>query len=196
MQTETAWPRWGNAFTRALGRGALQLMGWRLEVTLPAVPKFVVIGAPHTSNFDGVLAIAALMALGIRVNVYIKHSAFRWPFRGVLSALGFFPVQRDRAHGIVDATVAAMRARPAMVLGLAPEGTRSRAPNWKQGFHRIARALEVPILCCALDYGQKRIVTGPLITPGDDYAADLRTIRDFYAPMRPRRPERWSLPEL
>ncbi len=195
MDTSSELPPWGNAFTRWLGRSVLRLFGWRLQLTLPALPKFIVIGAPHTSNWDAIFAVAALMALGIRVNVFIKHSAFRWPFRGVLSWFGFFPIQRDRAGGVVEATVEVMASKPAMILGLSPEGTRSKAPEWKQGFHRIAQAAKVPILCFCLDYQHKRIASGPLIQPGGDYRADLDVMREFYREAVPRHAERWCLPD-
>lgn len=196
LQAQEHPPRWGNAFTRWLGRSVLHLFGWRVEAELPPLSKFIIIGAPHTSNWDAIFGIAGLMAIGLRVNIFIKHSAFRWPFRGVLRWLGFVPIDRRRPGGVVTATVEAMGARRAMVLGLAPEGTRGKAQRWKQGFHRIAQTANVPILCVCLDYGRKRLLTGPLIQPGGDYREDMAVIRDFYQGAVPRHAERWSVPEV
>ena len=50
--------RRGNFFSRAVARGCLRLMGWRLDGAVPNLPKMILIGGPHTSNMDGVVAIA------------------------------------------------------------------------------------------------------------------------------------------
>ena len=99
-------PRWGGPITRALGAGLLRLLGWQLDVKLPDIPKLVIVGAPHTSNWDGILGVAAILALGVRINWFAKDSLFRWPFRRLLVALGGVPIHRESAHGMVEQTAA------------------------------------------------------------------------------------------
>ncbi|THD04794.1 hypothetical protein B1810_04530 [Panacagrimonas perspica] len=183
-------PRWGSAFTRVLGAGVLRLLGWKMDVQLPHdEPHLVITAAPHTSNWDGILAVAAILALGIRVNFFAKDSLFRWPFRGLLTALGGVPIRRDAARGIVEQTADLFASKPRLFVGVAPEGTRSRAPIWKSGFYRIAMASGAPILLAYIDYERRRVGTGPLIRPSGNYEADLAQIQAFYRTIKPRHPQ-------
>ncbi len=188
-------PQRGNAFSRWLGRTVLRLMGWRLEGKLPDVPKMVLIGAPHTSNMDGVLAFATLTALGIRAGTMIKDSAFHGALGVLLRWLGALPVNRRSPKGIVEQTVDVFHAQSQFILLLAPEGTRAAAPDWKRGYHHVARGAGVPIVPAACDYERKRIVFGPALVPGDDYAADFAKLVAFYRDYGlPRHPQLLSKP--
>ncbi len=186
-------PRWGSGFARALGAGALRLLGWKMDVHLPRdEPHLVITAAPHTSNWDGILAIAAILALGIRINFFAKDSLFRWPFRGLLVALGGVPIRREAARGIVEQTAELFANRERLFIGVAPEGTRSRTPVWKSGFYRIALAARAPILLAYIDYERKQVGTGPLIRPSGDYDSDLAQIQAYYRTIKPRYPERFA----
>ena len=181
-------PRWGNSLTRWLGSSILRLYGWKLDVVLPNEPKMVVIAAPHTSNWDFVLGLAAILALQIRLHWFGKHTIFRAPFRSLLVKLGGIPIDRSAAGGVVQQTTQQFAQKPQLIIGLAPEGTRSLAPKWKSGFYQIAHAAQVPILIAYLDYKRKVIGLGPLIHPSGDYVADLARIQDFYRGITPRKP--------
>ncbi len=85
-----------NPFAETLGRCVLKLMGWRVEGQLPALDKFVMIGAHHTSNWDFVVFIAAKFVLRVNARWFGKHSIFRWPFRGILRRWGAFPSAATR----------------------------------------------------------------------------------------------------
>lgn len=185
-------PRWGGRVSRALGRGLLRLFGWTTDMQFPDVPKLVMTGAPHTSNWDGIFAVATIMALGIRINWFAKDSLFKWPFRSLLIWLGGVPIQRDRARGMVEQTAEIFAAKERIYIVVAPEGTRSRAPEWKSGFYRIAMAAGVPILPAYMDYQRKVVGTGPLIHPTGDYAADLKRLQDFYRDKAARYPDRFA----
>ena len=189
-----AVPRRGNALTRGLGRLVLGLLGWRLEGTFPDLPRFVLVGAPHTSNWDAVVGLAAAMAYGLEVHFFAKREAFRWPLGALLRALGGIPVDRSRPGGLVTQAVEAFARREAFVLGVTPEGTRSRAPRWKTGFHHIAVTVGVPVVLVALDYGNKRIGPGPTLTLSGDLPADLARIADFFRDVRGKHPEHFALP--
>lgn len=188
-------PQRGNAFSRWLGRVVFRLMGWRFEGTLPNLPKMVLIGAPHTSNYDGLLAFAALTAIGLRAGTMIKDSAFRGPLGIVLRWFGALPVNRRSPKGVVEQTVDVFRSQPQFVLLIAPEGTRSAAPEWKKGFHHVARVAGVPIVPAAADYRRRVITFGAPLMAGADYDADFATLMAFYREhSEPRHAERLSRP--
>ena len=118
--------RAGNPARRALGRLVLRIAGWTIAGDVPAEPKFVAIVAPHTSNWDFVIGVAAMFALDLRVRWLGKHTLFRWPLGWLLRALGGQPVRRDAPQGVVAEVADAIRAEPRFILALAPEGTRRR----------------------------------------------------------------------
>ncbi len=187
--------RRGNSLSQWLGRSLLRLTGWTVQGPIADLPKMVMIGAPHTSNMDGVLAIATLTAFRLRAGTMIKDTAFKGPMGPVLRWLGAIPINRRAAGGVVGASVGAFRDSEKLILLIAPEGTRSCAEEWKRGFHLIASAANVPILPAAIDYLRKRITFGaPVFTTGD-YDADLGRILDFYRDYgSPRHAHRASAP--
>lgn len=183
-----ALPRRGNVFSRAVGTGILRAFGWRLEGTLPDVPKVLGIGAPHTSNWDFVFGIAAVLALGLRANWIGKHTLFRWPVGGLMRWLGGIPVDRTHAQGLVEQAVAMFDSRDRLVLGIAPEGTRKKVERWKTGFYHIAHGAGVPILPFYWDYRRKVLGFGPPLVPSGDLDADLERIYAFYTRVHGRHP--------
>jgi 1-acyl-sn-glycerol-3-phosphate acyltransferase len=122
-------PRRGNAFSRFLGRTTLRLLGWKLAGTIPDLPRMVLIGAPHTTNFDGVISIATLIALGLDARIMIKDSAFKGPLGSFLRWAGAIPINRQVPKGVIEQSIEALTTGPGMLLLLAPEGTRSAAPE-------------------------------------------------------------------
>ena len=105
-----AVPRRGNRFTRWLGRRVLAAIGLKVTGELPNFPKMMVIGAPHTSNWDGVMAIGMALALSIDVRVVAKQALFRWPFAGLLRWMGVIGIDRNAAGGVVRELTAEQRA--------------------------------------------------------------------------------------
>lgn len=174
------YPHRGNALSRALGRVLLTLAGWRIEGQLPALPKFEVIVAPHTSAWDVVIGVCGLLATGLRANWFGKHTLFRFPLSPLLRWLGGEPVDRTAPHGVVDAAVRRFQTRAQWVLGLAPEGTRRRVVAWKTGFLRIAVAAKVPIVPVWFDYRSRVLGIGAPVRPSGDEAADLARVRALY----------------
>lgn len=176
-----------NAFVRWLGRTILRLGGWRLVGTFPDLPRLVLIGAPHSSNWDGVWGLAAKMALGVDVRILGKHSLFRVPLLGfVLRRFGVMPVDRSVAQGVVEQAARMIAGSERFWFGLTPEGTRRRVPRWKPGFWRIARRAGVPILPIYFHYPERVIGVGELFHPGDDLEADLARLRAWYRPWKGR----------
>lgn len=188
-------PRRGNTFSRSAGRLLLWLLGWRVEGVVPDLPKMILIGAPHTTNMDGVIGLATLVGYSMKAGTMIKDSAFKG-FMGVLLRwFGAIPINRRSAKGVVEQSVDAFDANEKLLLLIAPEGTRHSAPEWKRGFYHIAVGANVPVLPAACDYQRKIITFGPVVFPSGDYEADLNRILDFVARNGyPHHPERLSKP--
>lgn len=190
-----ALPRRGNAFSRWLGRSGLFLLGWRVEGELPDLPKMVIIGAPHTSNMDGVIALGTLLALGLRAATMIKDSAFKGLLGVVLRWFGAIPINRRSAKDVVGQAVDAFNANARMIMLIAPEGTRAGASEWKRGFYRIAHQAGVPVVPAVCDYKNKLILFGAAFNPGGDYETEFPALLRFYAQHGvARHPERLSKP--
>lgn len=184
-----ALPRSGGPVSRAVGRALLAALGWRVAGTLPDIPKGVIIVAPHTTNWDFVVGIAAKFALGLRASWLGKHTLFRPPFGAFMRWLGGIPVVRSSSHDVVAQSVERFAERDRLMLGISPEGTRKAVEKWRSGFYYIARGAGVPIIPVAFDWSRHTLVVGPAVTPGDDMEADLRALGAFFAPARGRRGE-------
>ena len=165
---------------KGMGRTWLRLMGWRLEGAFPAETRCVIIVAPHTSNWDFILGIAIVFALELRTSWLGKHSLFRPPFRAFLGWLGGIPVDRRSSHGVVGDCVKAFASAPALLIALAPEGTRKGVGQWKTGFYRIAAESGVPILPVRLDYRRHVVQLMPPFYPTGDIRADLPLIQGLF----------------
>ncbi len=161
---------------------------------LPDVSKVVIIVAPHTTNWDFVVGIAAKFALGLRASWLGKHTLFRPPFGGLMRWLGGIPVDRSRPNDVVARSVEQFAEMERMVLGISPEGTRKAVPRWKTGFYRIAQGAGVPIVPVAFDWSRRVLAIGPALSPGGDTDADLRTLGQFFEAARGRRGERTPPP--
>lgn len=174
------------------GRTTLRLLGWRIVGERPTVPKYVLITAPHTSNWDFPYMMLYGMAMGIRPRWVGKHTLFRAPFGGLMRWLGGIPVRRDAAHQMVDQLVETFRASDRLALVMPPEGSRSRMPYWKSGFYYVARGADVPIVMSYLDFSRREGGIGPMLQPGGDMVADMAHLRAFYADKRGLYPEKES----
>ena len=164
------WPKLGdnlpknaNPITRWIGRGTLRLWGWRINGEFPNRPKMVVALLPHSSNFDFILTIAVLWALGLRSTFMMKHTLFWFPLGAVLRRLGGIPVDRGSKQGLVEQMDRAFQTRSKLVLGITPEGTRRGVARLKQGLARIALASNVPVLPAILDYQNRTVRFAELI---------------------------------
>ncbi len=185
-----AVPKRGNYFSQAVGKMIFSVMGWRIDGELPNVPKFVAIGAPHTTNWDFVMGMASLLAMGIHVHWLGKDSIFKWPATYLWQWLGGMPIDRSSPHGVVEQTVELFRSHERLIIALSPEGTRKTVEKWRMGFYYIAHGAHVPILLVCFDYEHKRLVLGPLFVPTGDAAADLRKILEYYTPVKGKYPKR------
>ncbi len=172
-----------------LARAFLGLTGWEIEGGKPEVQRFVLIAAPHTSNWDLVYMLALSVLNDVKIQWMGKHVLFRPPLGWLLRPLGGIPVVRHRAGHLVGQLVRRFKESESLALVVPAEGTRGRAPHWKSGFYHIARAAEVPVLLGYLDYARKRGGFGPAIELTGDVSADMDEIRSFYADKVAKYPE-------
>jgi 1-acyl-sn-glycerol-3-phosphate acyltransferase len=184
-----AAPHRGYPWLRAIGRGVLRLLGWRIEGEIPNVPKFVAVVAPHTSNWDFFVGVFVMFALDLDVHWFGKDSLFKSVPGAILRKLGGRPVRRDAPEGVVAEMAAIVRAEPRFILAITPEGTRKRVAHWRTGFYRIAEAADVPILPVWLDWGRHVAGLGTLVRPTGDLAADIAALQALYRPSMARNPE-------
>ena len=169
------------------GRVLLGALRWRVEGEIPNLPKFVIAVAPHTSNWDFVVGMAAMFALDLRLTFIGKHTLFAGPLAPLMRWMGGIPVDRSSPHGVVGESVRAFADVERRVLAIAPQGTRSPVAHFKSGFLHIARGASVPVLLAALDYGTRIVRLGPLIHPGADVEAERAQIEEFFSKVRGRR---------
>jgi len=182
-------PRRGNLVSRWLGRSAFTVGGWQFSGRLPDTPKFVVIVAPHTSNWDFFVGIAAVFALGLRISFLGKDSIFRGPQGLILRWLGGIPVDRSVSRDRVSEMVEVFGEHVRLVVGVTPEGTRKRVTEWKTGFYHVAHGAGVPIVPVAFDYAKKTVILMEAFTPTGDADADIAKLRGLYSSVTARHPE-------
>lgn len=175
--------------SRLAGRVLLALYrwkGWRIDGDHPGVDKFVITGAPHTSNWDFVFFVGATHQLGIRPGFMGKHTLFRWPLERFMRDMGGIAVDRSRrGSNYVDQVAQAFAEADELALVVAPEGSRSSDGQWRSGFWHIARAAGVPIVPAWVNHATMRGGVGEPIWPSDDLAADLARLAAFYQSKMP-----------
>lgn len=156
---------------------------------IPPIPKMIILGAPHTSNWDFIVFLAALHHFRIEVRYLGKHTLFRWPFGHFFRATGGIPVDRSRAAGIVEQVADVFDEATHMILVIAPEGTRKPARRWKSGFLKIAEMADVPIVLAGIDYPTRTVTLGEAIDFAGDSKGFMDAARDFYSDKRGLHPE-------
>jgi 1-acyl-sn-glycerol-3-phosphate acyltransferase len=178
---------------RVISRVMLKIIRWRVIGALPeGQRKYVLIVAPHTSNWDFILFIFAVSVLRLQPSVLIKSTLFVGPLGWFLRYCGAIPVNRTQANSLVDYIAGIYAERDEFVLIITPEGTRSANPNWKRGFHHVARKAEVPVLVVYVDSAIRTIGIERLMDPSDDVDADIRQLKQFYDSKGGLKPENYA----
>ena len=173
-------PKMGNSLTRFIGRSIMRMMGWSFRGRLPETKKVVFIGAPHTSNWDLIIALSAMMAVGLKCSWMMKKEAFFWPLGGLWKAMGGIAIDRSAARSVPEQTADWFNANEFAWLGITPEGTRSKVTQYKKGYLRMAYAAEVPIFLIAIDGKKKQIVLDKLWELSGDINTDNDAIKAYY----------------
>lgn len=172
-------PRAGNFITRAIGSLMLKMLGWKMVGSLPNEKKLIIIGTPHTSNLDGILAVACMLSVGLRFSFMMKKEMFRFPFGGLFKALGGIPIDRGAKKNMVEQMTDWFETHDKVWLGLTPEGTRSKVNRYKKGYLYIAQAADVPIGLIGVNGHSKEVVLGKVWELSDDLDADNDAIKAY-----------------
>jgi 1-acyl-sn-glycerol-3-phosphate acyltransferase len=163
-----------------VARFFMRLFGWHIEGKLPDIPKFILIGAPHTSNWDFVLFLGVIFSLRANVRFMGKSELFRPPYGWFFHYCGGVPVDRKKSTGLVDQMVKACNESEQFILTIAPEGTRHHVAEWKRGFYHIAKEAGIPIVIAVVDGKHKTVRLGQVFHPTDDMVADMKTIQGYF----------------
>lgn len=157
------------------------LKGWKIEGTLPHhLGKYVIAGAPHTSNWDFVFFTGATHEEGIKPNFMGKHTLFQWPMTRFMRDMGGLPVDRRSRLNATEQVAAEFARRDELALVIAAEGTRKSDGKWKSGFYHIARAAGVPIVPAFADNAKLVISFGDPVIPSENYGEDLLKIAQWF----------------
>ncbi|MDF9716240.1 1-acyl-sn-glycerol-3-phosphate acyltransferase [Nocardioides sp. ChNu-153] len=179
---------------RTVARLVLKAARWRAVGEVPE--RGVLVGAPHTSNWDWVLTLLLGWSYGIRIGLLVKKEMFRGPLGPLLRATGAVELDRKNPGTTVRALLAQAEGDHPFLLGLAAEGTRSKGEYWKSGFYRIAQQTGLPITLAYLDVPSRTVGWGPTFHPSGDVRADMDRVREFYADKTGFHPETFTPPRL
>jgi 1-acyl-sn-glycerol-3-phosphate acyltransferase len=180
------------AVTRWLSAVFLWLTGFKVTGKRPECDKFILLLAPHTSNWDTPYLLATTAVLGVKSYWMVKDTWFFWPMGILMRAAGGLPIDRSRARNVVGQAVEAFNEWDHLAIGIPPEGTRGLQPHWKSGFYHIALKANVPVACGYGDYKVRACGIGPTIAMTGDEETDLNALRAFYEPITACYPEKYS----
>jgi 1-acyl-sn-glycerol-3-phosphate acyltransferase len=167
----------------------MRLMGWRVAGVHPPFKKFVLIGAPHTSNMDSVFMLLATAGLGFDINWFAKAELFRGWRAPLMRLVGAIPLDRTTSTDAVDQAIKLFKERDKFVLVLSPEGTRQKVKRWRSGFYYIALDAGVPLVCGFADYKKRAAGIDRIVYPTGDLQKDFEPIREFYSGVTARYPD-------
>ena len=167
----------------------LRLAGWKIKGRPPEAQKYVVIAYPHTSNWDFPLGVAVCIVFRIKVYWLGKDSLFRGLASPVMKWLGGIPIDRSDTNDVVQQTINRFDESEAMIIAVAPEGTRSQVQKWKTGFYHIAVGAKVPIVLGYFDYAKKEVGCLESYPPSGDIEKDMVAIKAAYQGIQGRHPD-------
>lgn len=156
-----------------------RLTGWSIVGRVPDEPKLVIIGYPHTSNWDFFVYLAIVGHFDLDVRFLAKKGLFVGPFGWLLRRWGAIPVE-DGVGSPVATLVEAFDQADTLLVALAPEGTRAGGSAWRSGFWRIADAADVPVLMGFVDGETKHMGFGPAVKVDGDAEGWMDQARAFY----------------
>jgi 1-acyl-sn-glycerol-3-phosphate acyltransferase len=179
-------PSWIVRLFRPVAHAWLAATRFRVVGTMPDLPKYVIVGAPHKSNWDLPHTLAAGAIYGLRIHWMGKDAIFKWPFGGLMRWLGGISVDRSKTTNAVAAMVDAFATRDQLYLVIPPEGTRKHVTQWKSGFYHIAVGAKVPIVLVYISYVLREVAIAEVFYPTGDYDRDIAHIMAVYAPHQPK----------
>lgn len=177
-----------SGFMHGLAKLLFRLTGWKIEGTVHQPARFVIIAAPHTSNWDAFVMLTAAYIFRVKIQWFVKEAAFFFPLGILVRAFGGIPIDRSQRKNVVAQAVESFDNAERLILAVPPEATRKRSTSWKTGFYHIARGAQVPIVLGYIDYGRKVAGLGPAFTPTGDLVADFEVFARFYQDVTPKYP--------
>jgi len=177
-----------------LARTIVRAAGYRMVGEVP--PAGVIVGAPHTSNWDFVAMLVVMWHEGAHPRVLVKKQLFHGAVGWLLRRCGGVPLDRQDPSGVVRGLVDEAAGGEPFRLIIAAEGTRTKGDHWKSGFYRIAREAGLPITLAFFDPPTKTLGFGPTFHPTGDVGADMDVVRAFYADKHGLRPANATEPRL
>ncbi len=174
----------------------LKILGWKVDENVPKeYRRCVLIGAPHTSNWDLFYAIFLFKILKIPYKFTIKKEWFRFPFNLIIKPLGGLPIdtKNKKKGGNVDVMADLFKGNNEFAMGITPEGTRSLRTKWKSGFYHLAKENNLPICFGYLDYETKTAGIGGPLFISENKEMDMKQIMSFYKTKTPKNPDKFSL---
>ncbi len=168
-----------------------KISGWHVSKKLSkSVRQYVLVVAPHTSNIDFFVGIAARKVMELNVKYIAKKELFVFPVKNLLLNLGGFPVDRSKNMSLVDQMVDNFHTIDDFALTVTPEGTRSKVAKWKTGFYHIAVKAKVPVVMVGFDYQKKWVITSEPFQVSGDMESDFQQMYKFYSTIVPKYPEK------
>jgi 1-acyl-sn-glycerol-3-phosphate acyltransferase len=192
---------WGSKFTIShsapdcgiikcvISRTIMWIVGWKVTGKLPEHKKFILVGEPHTSNWDFLLMFGAAYSLRLKISWLGKDSIFKRPFGTIMRYFGGIPIDRKRKHNLVERTSKLFQDSKSLVIVVGPSGTRSKRKYWKSGFYWIAHTANIHVVCGYLDFTNKIVHVGLCFLPTGDVKKDMNKIRKFYRGIKAKHPE-------
>lgn len=174
---------------KLIGKGLMKLTGWKTTGHFPKDERVVLVVGPHTSNWDFIVAMSAVLSWDIHIHWLGKHSIFKKGFRRILKSLGGIPVNRANPQDLMDEIQAIASQYQGFIIGMAPEGTRKKVERLKTGFLRIATQTNSKIMLAGIDFSNKTIQLGEFFTPSGDIEKDLENIKSYFSHFSGKRPE-------
>lgn len=179
---------------RGFARGVLKATRWKLTGEVPE--SGILVGAPHTSNWDWVATMLIAWGNGRQPKLLIKESFFKGPLAPVMRWTGGIPLDRSNPGATIRALLKEAEGDEPFLLAIAAEGTRGKGEYWKPGFYRIAQQTGLPITLGYVDGPTRSCGMGPTFHPTGDVKADMDFVRAFYADKQGIRPENRTEPRL
>ncbi len=167
-------------------------MGWQLFGQKPDLGKFIIVVAPHTSNWDFFIGGLYLNTRGVKSKILIKKEAFVFPLGLIFKMIGGIPVDRYKRNNISEQMVDLFNRSKKMILIITPEGTRKKVSNWKKGFYHIAKQANIPVILAFIDYGRKTVGINKVFELTDDINADMIRLKKYYKNIIPKYPRKFS----
>lgn len=178
------------------GHFLLWVTGFEIEGEKPKEQSYVLIAAPHTTNWDLPVMLAMSYLFDINLSYLAKHTIFKGPFAWWFKWLGGIPVDRRSNHNVVSQVADVFGENEDLILAISPEGTRKYTPYWRTGFYHIAREAGVPIAMGYIDYSRRRGGIGKAFMPSGDIKKDMDHLRAFYEPKKGKFPTQYRAPRL